>query len=84
MRSEKVNEENILLFLKNIRKTESVFRQWIRKDSQNSVLIAENEIRVLGAVSESARAVRHIHRLPAFADETPFLYRFRSYVKSPH
>ena len=76
MRSEKVNEENILLFLKNIRKTESVFRQWIRKDSQNSVLIAENESRLLCAVSESVRAFRGVRFLPVCGDGVPRLYRF--------
>ena len=76
MKSEQNKETTLLSFLKNVRKNEIAFRQWLNKENKKSVLIAENEIRLRGAVSESARAVRHIRRLPAFADETPFLYRF--------
>ena len=76
MKSVQNKEATLLSFLKNVRKNEIAFRQLLNKENKNSVLIAENEIRLRGAVSKSARAVRHIRRLPAFADETPFLYRF--------
>ncbi|MBQ3489527.1 MAG: DUF3131 domain-containing protein [Clostridia bacterium] len=76
MKTEQIKEENISLFLRHIRKTESIFRNRIKKESGKSVLIAENESQLSGTVSESLRAFRNIRRLPAFRDGMPYLYRF--------
>ena len=75
MKTEHIHEENISLFLKMIRKTEIAFRQLLKKESQNSVLIAENEIGLSGTVSESVRAFRKIQGLPVYEDGMPRLYR---------
>lgn len=76
MKTEQIKAENISLFLKNIRKTEVIFRGLLKKESKNSVLITENEIGLLGTVSESVRAFRRICKLPVCEDGLPRLYRF--------
>ena len=76
MKTEQGKAENISLFLKNIRKTERIFRLLLKKQSKNSMLIAENELGLLGMVSESVRAFRKIRKLPVREDGVPRLYHF--------
>ena len=76
MKTEPIKEESLSRFLKTVRKTAVAFCQLIKKEAKNSVLVAENEIRLCGAVSESVRAFRFVRILPSYADGIPFLYRF--------
>ena len=76
MKTEQIKEESLSQFLKTAKRTASLFHQTLKKESKNSILIAENEIALSGAVSEGVSAFRDVRRLPAFADGTPCLYRF--------
>ena len=42
MKTEPIKEESLSRFLKTVRKTEVAFRQLIKKEAKNSVLVAEN------------------------------------------
>ena len=75
MKTERVKEEKISLFLKKIRSIEGLFRQCMKNQSRNSVLIAENEIGFLNAVSQSVHTLKNVRRLPVDQDGTPRMYR---------
>ena len=76
MKTEQIKEASISRFLKNTRKTAFVFHQLLKKESRNSVFIAENELGLWGAVSESVRLLSRVRRLPVLEDGMPYLYRF--------
>ena len=76
MKTEQIKEESLSQFLKTAKRTASLFHQTLKKESKNSILIAENEITLTGAVSDGLRAFRDIRRLPVLEDGTPRLYRF--------
>ena len=82
MKTEQIKEKSLSRFLKTAKRTASLFRQSLKKESEKSVFIAENEIALSGAVSEGVRAFRNVHHLPVLADGMPRLYRFAEHLLS--